>query len=151
MPSTIQPHWSPCCPWCWNTKLVPTSGLVTSYFFSLGCSDICQVVLVLKNPPANAGDVEDMSSIPGSGRSPGEGNGNPLQYSCLERRLAAYSSWGHKESDTTEETSHACTFLSLVGSLNVTVRFLPQPLSKVTFQALSHYPTLIVCLALSII
>ena len=35
---------------------------------------------VVKNPPANAGD---MGSIPGSGRSPGEGNGNPLQYSCL--------------------------------------------------------------------
>ena len=36
---------------------------------------------MVKNPPANAGD---MGSIPGSGRSPGEGNGNPLQYSCLE-------------------------------------------------------------------
>ena len=39
---------------------------------------------VLKNPPANAGD---MGSIPGSGRSPGEGNGNPLQYSCLENPM----------------------------------------------------------------
>ena len=38
--------------------------------------------LVVKNPPANAGDV---SLIPGSGRSPGEENGNPLQYSCLEK------------------------------------------------------------------
>ena len=37
----------------------------------------------VKNPPANAGDAGDASSIPGSGRSPGEGNGNPLQYSCL--------------------------------------------------------------------
>ena len=36
-----------------------------------------------KNPPANAGDVRDMGSIPGSGRSPGEGNSNSLQYSCL--------------------------------------------------------------------
>ena len=35
---------------------------------------------VVKNPPANAGDL---GLIPGSGRSPGEGNGNPLQYSCL--------------------------------------------------------------------
>ena len=40
-----------------------------------------QVVLVVKNPPANAGDS---GSIPGSGRSPGGGHGNPLQYSCLE-------------------------------------------------------------------
>ena len=38
---------------------------------------------MVKNPPANSEDVRDESSIPGSGRSPGEGNGNPLQYSCL--------------------------------------------------------------------
>ena len=46
-----------------------------------------QVVLVVKNPPANAGDVTDTSSIPGSGRSPGKGNGNPLQFSCLENSM----------------------------------------------------------------
>ena len=39
---------------------------------------------MVKNPPANAGDIRDTGSIPGSGRSPGEGHGNPLQYSCLE-------------------------------------------------------------------
>ena len=44
-----------------------------------------QVVLVVKNPPANAGDVR--GSIPGSRRSPGEENGNPLQYSCLENPM----------------------------------------------------------------
>ena len=38
---------------------------------------------LVKNPPADAGDARDRSSIPRSGRSPGEGNGNPLQYSCL--------------------------------------------------------------------
>ena len=42
------------------------------------------MALVVKNLPANAGDVRDMGCIPGSGRSPGEGHGNPLQYSCLE-------------------------------------------------------------------
>ena len=42
-----------------------------------------QVALVVKNPPANAGDRRDKGSFPGSGRSPGEGNGDPLQYSCL--------------------------------------------------------------------
>ena len=52
----------------------------------------------------NAGDL---GSIPGLGRSPGEGNGNPLQYYCLEkshgqRSLVGYSPWGHIESDTTE-------------------------------------------------
>ena len=63
---------------------------------------------VVKNPPANA---RDMGSTPGSERSPGEGNGNPFQYSCLEnpmdreRSLEGYSPWGHKESDTTEQLS----------------------------------------------
>ena len=42
-----------------------------------------QVALVVKNPPANAGDTRDKGSFPGLGRSPGEGNGDPLQYSCL--------------------------------------------------------------------
>ena len=41
------------------------------------------MVLVVKNLPASVGDVRDVSSIRGSGRSPGEGNGHPLQYSCL--------------------------------------------------------------------
>ena len=43
-----------------------------------------QVVLVVKNPPGNAGEVRDTVSIPGSGRSPGRGHGNLLQDSCLE-------------------------------------------------------------------
>ena len=43
-----------------------------------------QVALAVKDLPVNAGDVRNVGSIPGSGRSLGEGNGNPLQYSCLE-------------------------------------------------------------------
>ena len=46
-----------------------------------------QVALVLKNLPADAGNIRDMGSIPGSGRSPGGGHGNPLQYSCLENPM----------------------------------------------------------------
>ena len=42
---------------------------------------------MVKNLPANAGDIKDMGSIPGSGRSPGKGNGNPLQYRCLENPM----------------------------------------------------------------
>ena len=65
-------------------------------FHEFGAS---QVVLVVKNPPANAGDVRDLGSSPGSGRSPGGGHGNPLQYSCLEnsmdRRAMGYHPWGH--------------------------------------------------------
>ena len=43
-----------------------------------------QVVLVVKNPPADAAAVKDLDSVPGSGRSPEGGHGNPLEYSCLE-------------------------------------------------------------------
>ena len=46
-----------------------------------------QVALVVKNLPANVGDVSDASSVPGLGRSPGGGLGNPLQYSCLENPM----------------------------------------------------------------
>ena len=57
-----------------------------------------------KQSACNAGDL---SSIPSLGRSPGEGHGNPIQYSCLEhphgqRSLVGYSPWDHKELDTTE-------------------------------------------------
>ena len=61
-----------------------------------------QVALAVKNPPANAGDV---GSIPWLGRSPGGGNGNPLQYSCLRYpgdRGAWQATWGSKELDTAE-------------------------------------------------
>ena len=45
------------------------------------------MALVVKNPPANAGDVRDTGSIPGLGRSSRRGHGNPLQYSCLENPM----------------------------------------------------------------
>ena len=45
------------------------------------------IALVVKNPPANAGDIRDPGSIPGMERSPGEEHGNPLQYSCLENPM----------------------------------------------------------------
>ena len=50
-------------------------------------------VLVAKNPPANAKEVRDTRSVPGSGRSPGEGNGNLLQYSCLENPMDRGAWW----------------------------------------------------------
>ena len=60
----------------------------------------------------SACNMEDLSLIPGLGRFPRGGHGNPLQYSCLEnprgqRNLAGYSPWGHKESDTTEQLNTA--------------------------------------------
>ena len=59
------------------------------------------VAQLVKNLPAIAGDTRDSGSIPGSGRSPGEGNGNLLQYSCLEncheqRSQASYRSWSQR-------------------------------------------------------
>ena len=45
------------------------------------------MLLVVKNPPVNAGDIRDADSIPGSGRSPGGGHGSPFQFSCLENHM----------------------------------------------------------------
>ena len=65
---------------------------------------------VVKNLPAIAGDRRDTSSVPGLGRSPGRGPGNPPQYSCLENPVdrgawwATYSPQGHTELDMTEVT-----------------------------------------------
>ena len=51
------------------------------------------MVLLVKNLPANAGDVRDVGSIPGLGRSPGGGNNNPLQYSCLKNPMDRGAWW----------------------------------------------------------
>ena len=58
-----------------------------SFFFFLYSKRASQVVLVVKNTASSAGNVRDLGLIPGLGRSPGEGNGNPLQYSCLENPM----------------------------------------------------------------
>ena len=64
-----------------------------------------QVVLVVKNPPASAGD---MGLIPGLGRSPKGGNGNPLQYSCLENPMDRGAWWetAHEVAKTWTRRSH---------------------------------------------
>ena len=63
---------------------------------------------VVKNPSTNAGDTRDGGVVPGWGRPPGGGSGNPLQCSCLENSTGSGGwqcvAWGHKESDTTEHT-----------------------------------------------
>ena len=66
---------------------------------------------MIKSLPANAGDKGDAGSIPGSGRSAGGGNGNLLQYSCLENCVGrgGYSPWGLKELDITERLSSYTT------------------------------------------
>ena len=81
------------------------------------------MALVVKNLPANGGGARDGGLIPESGRFPGEGNGNPLQYSCLEkshaqRSLVGVQSWDCKELDMTEHTAHILSFGEIQGSLS---------------------------------
>ena len=78
-----------------------------------------QVVLVVKNPPASAEDIKDMSSIPGSGRFPWRRKWQPTPVllpgeSHGQRSLVGYSSWGRKGSDTTEATLHIFTHWTLI-------------------------------------
>ena len=66
--------------------------------------------LAVKNPPAKAGDTRDVGWIPGLGRSPGGGNGNAFQYSCLENpmdRGAWWGPWGRRESDVIEHLNNS--------------------------------------------
>ena len=79
------------------------------YIFTYTCiyTWTSQLVLVVKNPPAKAGDVRDAGSIPGSGRSLGEGHSKPLQYSCLENTMDRGTWWAtihSKGSDVSEVT-----------------------------------------------
>jgi len=74
---------------------------IFAYIYIYDIFGVSQVALVVKKPPANAGDIRDTSSIPESERSLEGGHGNPLQYSCLEnpigqRSLEGYSPWGHR-------------------------------------------------------
>ena len=59
---------------------------------------------MVKSPLANAGDIRDRSSIPGSGRSPGGGHGNPLQYSCLENPMDRGAWWATVHKDCKSRT-----------------------------------------------
>ena len=106
----------------WNSKypLIDFHCTQIPYYFCNLVQVFCkfwasQAALVVKNLPANAGDIRDEGSIPGSRTYPWEGNGNPLQYSCLEnphgqRSLAVYSPWGLKELDTEHKFYLKTTF-----------------------------------------
>ena len=83
------------------------------FCFSLDpTSGASQVALVVKNLPANTGDAREVGSIPGSGRSPGEGNGNPLQYSCLENPMdrGAWRATVHRVARI-DMTEQLCSYL----------------------------------------
>ena len=72
-------------------------------------------VLMVKNPPANAGDIGDMGSIPGLGTSPGGGHGDPLQYSCLENPMDRGAWWAivhgvtNIQKQLKQLSTHACS------------------------------------------
>ena len=100
-----------------------SSSLVSFFFFSLGF--FLNIITAIRNlflfyyrwgfPGGSDGKESACSagnpgSIPGSGRSPGEGNGNPLQYSCLENSVDRGAWWSHKESDMTEQLTEQKLF-----------------------------------------
>ena len=78
-----------------------------------------QVALVVKNPPADAGNTGDLGLIPGSVRSPGVGNSNPLQYSCLGNSMDRRGWWAtaHGFSEELVRTEQLNKKQHLVGSL----------------------------------
>ena len=99
---------------CWENLWISQRKMQKSRFYGnrkyFEMQGTSQGALMVKNPPAYAGHVREEGLIPKLGRSPGGGNGNLLQYSCLEnphgqRSLKGYSPWGHKESDMTERLS----------------------------------------------
>ena len=87
-----------------ETQITCDEAVVSSLYWA------SQVAPVVKNPPANAGDVRDVDSIPVSGRPPGGGHGNPLQYSCLDHPTDRQTVHGAAESWTYLErpSIHAC-------------------------------------------
>ena len=77
------------------------------------------MVLVIKNLPTNAGDIRDASSIPGSGRSPGGGHGNPLQYSCPENPMDREACWAivYRVTKSWTQLSARAKLLQIIGSI----------------------------------
>ena len=86
--TTEQLNWT-----CLLFKPPPFWELAFLLFVGNLCYCNSQVVPVVKKPPLNARDARDTGSIPGSERSPGVGNGNPLQYSCLENSVDRGARW----------------------------------------------------------
>ena len=92
----------------WTTREAHVKQMIP--FIALYLPLLPLIALFVRNPPANAGDIRDTGLIPGLGRFPGGGNGNPFQYSCLENPMDR-GAWrvtvhGIAESDMTEVRSH---------------------------------------------
>ena len=116
----------------------PTCEYLSEEMKTLIWKDICtsiyfwasKVMLVIKIMPANVGDIRGVGSIPGLGRSPGEGNGKPLQYSCLENPKDRGAWWamvhGVAKSHTWLSNSFTFTRLQSAGYLCYTVSHIPE-------------------------
>ena len=93
-----------------NTGQCSTPSSMTKLWGTIRQVRASQVVQAIKNPPANTGDVRDTGSIPGLGRSPGGGHGNPLQYSCLENPIdrGAWQVMVHQFSSVTQSCPTLC-------------------------------------------
>ena len=107
------------------TSRVLEAEFETKYSFELAS----QVVLVVKNPSANSGDIRDVGSIPGLGRSPERGNGNSLQHSCLENPMdrgawRAMVQLAKSQTQLKQLSMHACIVLN-VGSQSPLLATLP--------------------------
>ena len=96
----------------WIPGYSPQFGSNQIFLFLFWAS---QVALVIKNPPANAGDIRDTSSVPGLGRSPGGGQGNPLQYSCLENPMDRWARrvTGHRGSQSQAQLKQLSTHIPI--------------------------------------
>ena len=97
---------------------IPNRMLIHFYI----CQHVAsQVALVVKKPPANVGDERDMGSIPGSGRSPGGGHGDPLQYSCLENPVDRGAWWATVHGVAKSQTwlKHVCQHIIFKKYINI--------------------------------
>ena len=103
------------------------------------------MALVVKNLPASAGDLRDMGSIPGLGRSPGGGRGNPLQYSCLENPMDRGVWWATVHRVTKNQTrlkrQHTHT-LRMPRNKFILVQFLPSACVLSCFRGVGFFVTL---------
>ena len=96
--------WGILVPWPGIKPVSPAVEVQSSNYWITREFPVLQVVLVVKNSPASAGDISDPGSIPVLGRSPGEGNGNPLQYSCLENPMDRGAWWAIAHGVTKSQT-----------------------------------------------
>ena len=86
-------------------------------------------MLVARNPPANAGDTRDVGLIPGMGRSPGEGNDNPLQYSCLKHSMGR-GAWQATFHEATKSRTWLSTYIDYYVMLLTWLLFSPSVMSN---------------------